>query len=49
MSYWFEVVWNEWFVSLWVMYGFFFFFFFFFFVGLDSDKLQLSVDLGRIV
>ena len=28
---------------------FFFFFFFFFFVGLDSDKLQLFVDLGRIV
>ena len=25
------------------------FFFFFFFVGLDSDKLQLFVDLGRIV
>ena len=24
-------------------------FFFFFFVGLDSDKLQLFVDLGRIV
>ena len=29
--------------------GVFFFFFFFFFVGLDSDKLQLFVDLGRIV